>query len=422
MHRLFNMVALGTALAMALAGCAGRQTPPLEAYQPVRADLSTQAGKIDSFVVVLDTASSLEDRYQNRRQAERAREIVLRLNRTIPALDTRASLAAFSAGSCLSCDDAEVLYGPAPYTRGDLEAAVTRYYAAGRASAAGGRVLDQHASGLILRDSPGRVALIVVSDSENMMHGRAFKTVQILRWKLGSRLCVYPILVDRSADGRVVTEQLVKVGGCGFTVNADEIEAPDAMARYVREIFLGPAGAGPAASPATAAADSDGDGVPDSLDRCPNTPRGAMVNPDGCWVPSGVYFDTDQAVIKDTRALDQAVAVFKANPQSDGRGPGPHRQHGLGRVQPDALGGPRPRRARLLRPAGHRAGTDPRDRLRRDPAGGGQRHVGGARPEPSGRAATAHEIALRSTAAAVTRWLPPAGRQKLGKARGLHVD
>ena len=38
------------------------------------------------------------------------------------------------------------------------------------------------------------------------MHGRAFKTVQKLRWKLGSRLCIYPILVDRNADGRVVTE------------------------------------------------------------------------------------------------------------------------------------------------------------------------------------------------------------------------
>ena len=131
MHRLFNRVALGTALAMALAGCAGRQMPPPEAYQPVRADLSAQAGKIDSFVVVLDTASSLEDRYQNRRHGQRAREIVSRLNRTIPALDYRASLAAFSAGSCLSCDDADVLYGPAPYNRGDFEAALARYYAAG---------------------------------------------------------------------------------------------------------------------------------------------------------------------------------------------------------------------------------------------------------------------------------------------------
>ena len=314
MQRLFNRVALGTVLAMALAGCAGRQMPPPEAYQPVRADLSAQAGKIDSFVVVLDTATTLEDRYQNRRHGQRAREIVSRLNRTIPALDYRASLAAFPAGSCLSCDDADVLYGPVPYNRADFEVALGRYDTGWKSGVPAGPGIDRHASDLILRDSPGRVALIVVGDSENMMHGRAFKTVQKLRGKLGSRLCIYPILVDRNADGRVVTEYLVKVGGCGFTVNADDIETPDAMARYVREIFLGSAGDGPVASPATAAADSDGDGVPDGLDQCPHTPRAATVNADGCWAPPGVYFDTDQTVIKDPRALDQAAAVLKANP------------------------------------------------------------------------------------------------------------
>jgi OOP family OmpA-OmpF porin len=302
------------ALAVLLPGCAARQGAPLEVYQPVRADLTTQAGKVDSFVVVLDTATTLEDRYQNRRHGQRAREIVSRLNRAVPALDIRASLVAFSAGSCLSCDDADVLYGPAPYNRADFEAALGRYDTGWKPGVPAGPGIDRHASELILRDSPGRVALIVVGDSENMMHGRAFKTVQKVRGKLGSRLCIYPILVDRNADGRVVTEYLVKVGGCGFTVNADDIETPDAMARYVREIFLGPAGAGPAASPVTAAVDSDGDGVPDGLDQCPNTPMAATVNADGCWAPPGVYFDTDQTAIKDPRALDQAAAVFKANP------------------------------------------------------------------------------------------------------------
>jgi OOP family OmpA-OmpF porin len=297
---------------MTFAGCAGRQIPPPEAYHPVRADLAAQAGKVDSFVVVLDTATTLEDRYQNRRHGQRARETVSRLNRTIPALDTRASLAAFSAGSCLSCDDAEVLYGPAPYNRADFEAALERYDAAGHPGVPAGPGIDRHASDVILRDSPGRVALIVVGDSENMMHGRAFKTVQKLRGKLGSRLCIYPILVDRSVDGRVVTDYLVKVGGCGFTVNDDEIDTPEAMSRYVQAIFFGPV---PAVSLAVASApDSDGDGVPDSRDTCPNTPKGAMVNPDGCWALPGVYFDTDQAVIKDPRALDQAAAVLKANP------------------------------------------------------------------------------------------------------------
>ncbi|HSW11701.1 MAG TPA: OmpA family protein [Solimonas sp.] len=33
-------------------------------------------------------------------------------------------------------------------------------------------------------------------------------------------------------------------------------------------------------------ADSDGDGVPDTLDKCPSTPRGVMVGPDGCPIDS----------------------------------------------------------------------------------------------------------------------------------------
>jgi OOP family OmpA-OmpF porin len=112
-----------------------------------------------------------------------------------------------------------------------------------------------------------------------------------------------------------MTEQIVKVGGCGFAVNADDITTPDAMARYVREVFLGPAAAPVALVPEPGAADADGDGVPDSRDRCPNTPAGVSVNADGCWVLHGIYFDSDAAVIKDPKALDQALAIFQANPK-----------------------------------------------------------------------------------------------------------
>jgi OOP family OmpA-OmpF porin len=112
-----------------------------------------------------------------------------------------------------------------------------------------------------------------------------------------------------------MTEQIVKVGGCGFAVNADDIAAPEAMARYVREVFLGPAAAPVALAPSSVAADSDGDGVPDSRDRCPDTPAGVSVNADGCWVLQGIYFGTDEALVRDTGPLDQAVAVFKANPK-----------------------------------------------------------------------------------------------------------
>ena len=170
----------------------------------------------------------------------------------------------------------------------------------------------------ILQGNPGRVALIVVTDSENILHGRAFKTVQKLTAFFGGRLCLYPIQVDRDVAGRRVVDELVNVGGCGFSVNADEIATPNAMAAYVNQIFLASAAAPVAAAPVSIVADSDGDGVPDSRDTCPNTPKGVKVNAVGCWEPNRVFFDSDHAVIKDTRALDEAVAILKANPKLTG--------------------------------------------------------------------------------------------------------
>jgi OOP family OmpA-OmpF porin len=302
------------ALVGSLAGCAGQQGLPPESYQPVQLDPKAYSKKIDTFMVVLDTASSMEATYRKRLEAEHAEEIVFRLNQMIPPLDFRAGLLAFETGSCLSCEEAAVLYGPASYRREDFAAALAGYSTAERNMPPGSMPSNPPASRQILQGNPGRVAVIVVSDSENILHGRAYKTVQKLRGALGERLCIYPILVDRDCDGRAVTDMIVKVGGCGFAVNADEIAAPDAMSRYVQEVFLrSPAGPVASAS-AYGPPDSDGDGVADSRDKCPDTPRGAKVNADGCWELTGIYFDSGQAVIQNPRAMDEALAILKANP------------------------------------------------------------------------------------------------------------
>ncbi len=57
--------------------------------------------------------------------------------------------------------------------------------------------------------------------------------------------------------------------------------------------------------------DSDGDGVYDGIDKCPGTPRGTPVRPDGCpkverlfkpekqtLILEGVYFELDKAVLR----------------------------------------------------------------------------------------------------------------------------
>lgn len=73
------------------------------------------------------------------------------------------------------------------------------------------------------------------------------------------------------------------------------------------------------AAPTSAPRDSDGDGVIDSLDECPDTMRGAKVDAVGCLslVNLEINFDTDKSVIKgvyDSR-IHEFANVMKSNPK-----------------------------------------------------------------------------------------------------------
>lgn len=70
--------------------------------------------------------------------------------------------------------------------------------------------------------------------------------------------------------------------------------------------------------------DSDGDGVADAIDKCPNTPKGMKVGPNGCpqividvqLLAKNIYFETASDVIKEESfaSLDKVAAIMIANP------------------------------------------------------------------------------------------------------------
>jgi OOP family OmpA-OmpF porin len=303
---VFSAVLIGSVM-----GCATKQAPTPAPFQTVQLNPQDYTKKVDTFGIVLDASSSMNDNYNGRPKIDHAKEIIAHMNQTIPPLDYRAGMVAFGSGSCLDGQDSKVLYGLVPYRRADLSAGLDSLKCAGGVSPMSEGIARSHTQ---LQGNLGQTALIIVSDAQDIYTGGAVENAKKLKAAVGDKLCIYPVQVGRDAGGKKLMDELAQIGGCGFAVNADEISSPNAMADYVKKVFLAPA----ALKTAAAAIDSDGDGVPDSRDKCPGTPKGVKVNAQGCWELKGVYFDTNQTVIKNPKVLDEAVVVLKANPKLTG--------------------------------------------------------------------------------------------------------
>ena len=61
--------------------------------------------------------------------------------------------------------------------------------------------------------------------------------------------------------------------------------------------------------------DSDRDGLIDSIDKCPNTPEGADIDTNGCWILQELYFQKGESSIQNQfyPYLDSIVNILKTN-------------------------------------------------------------------------------------------------------------
>lgn len=153
----------------------------------------------------------------------------------------------------------------------------------------------------------GKIAVIIMSDGKDM-NERAVLAAEELKAAYGENICIYTIQIGNDSAGKVLLERIAHAGQCGLTVNADTLLNQEAMNDFVREVFLtkGPP-------------DSDGDGVTDDKDLCPDTPPGLKVDENGCWklvVLADVLFDFDKYNLKPEghAILDQVVEMLNKHP------------------------------------------------------------------------------------------------------------
>jgi OOP family OmpA-OmpF porin len=267
--------------------------------------------KVENFEVILDSSASMADPYMGVVKLDIESFIVNRMNQTIPDMKISGALRNFGFVGFFSDEKTKLLYGLTAYSKQAFGDALKTPMATGINTASGD-----------LKAANGRIAVIIVSDWDELGNTPAVAAAD-MKSKFGDRICIYPVMIGNNKDGKKLMDKVAQAGQCGFASNADEIASREAMETFVEKVFFTTATAKPV--------DSDRDGVPDGLDKCPGTPGGVQVDNDGCpldsdkdgvpdyldkcpGTPEGVTVDKDGCppeVVKEVAPVKEAAPVVK---------------------------------------------------------------------------------------------------------------
>ena len=265
--------------------CGGKKvmtTAP--SFEPYKSNANQYVPKVDSFVVILDTSYSMADKYGNKAKANVAKEFLGAMNQTIPEMNYNGALRTFGNIAYVPDKSTLLVYGPTKYSTEGFGTALNAVKGSnGDSSRALAKAII--ASGGDLKSAQGPVNVVIVSDGEDMDQVPV-KAAEALKSQFGDRLCIFTVSIGDSPAGKDILDQIAKAGGCGYSTTAGKLASSGDMAGFVEGIFL--AKPAPKPMPMAKPMDSDGDGVTDDKDQCPNTPMGATVDARGCWTYAAV--------------------------------------------------------------------------------------------------------------------------------------
>ena len=298
-------------------GCAAPQYKPAS-FTPQQFDPDRYVAKVDNALILFDASSSMtEGLYKGRPKIHIAKDFVYRMNQTLPKLNVNAGLRTFGQNASVGPGETALVYGMTGYSRAGLKGGLDAIEGRGGYTPISAALAAAHGD---LSGSRGPIAVILVSDGEDphIPDLPLIDDLRALKNKYGDRLCIYTVGMGNDRAGLNRLREIAEIGGCGFYTHADELATVGEMADFVEKVFLAERPK-PAPKPEPKPAmpmDSDGDGVYDDRDKCPGTPKGAIVDADGCWVTGNIHFDFDKSDIKPQyeSVLNEIASVMKRNP------------------------------------------------------------------------------------------------------------
>ena len=286
--------------------------------------------KTDNFLILQDTSRSMAMRLLESPtvdvKLEYSKGLLNCLNETLPtSFHVNAGLRNFA--SILVKE--ELIYGMAPYSRtGFADAVASIKETAGKTSI--GRAINF--GSMDIENLSGQTAVILFSDGMNTELDDPVGAATAFKEMYSNSVCIYTVQINVDIKGKKNLEQIAEASNCGFAVNGNDIDDAAGMDKFVTDIFLEKirreivAPLMPQVIPETDP-DIDGDGVPDSRDKCPNTPEGIIVDSDGCPIPLKekvsitlhIEFDFDKAEVKSRYHYDIAkiANILKAYPDKN---------------------------------------------------------------------------------------------------------
>ncbi len=315
-----TLLTVTTIATVALSGCA---TQSISTFQPFQArDLNSLVSsghlqqKKDTFFVINDSSLSTAKTYlgagfpgqSNPTKLSIQKELLSRMNKTIPNISLTSGLRSFGYGPCLDWKFTKLNQAVQNHSSSTFNSAINSL----ECSSGGTPVASAFtAANDDLASTTGNIGVILFSDGQfDLLPIPAIKT---LKATYGNKLCVYTVWTGNEDEnaGRAILESLTATSGCGFSTTASAIASSSGMANFVTNVFFDHS-----APVIPTNNDTDGDGVLNSQDKCPNTPRGAIVDKDGCWAFHGVLFEFDKSSIKAGYELlfSNAILVLQQNP------------------------------------------------------------------------------------------------------------
>jgi len=241
--------------------------------------------KVDNFIIIQDASSSMDYHKElvgtgpYSTDLDVSKGLIRCMTNSLPEyFDVNAGMRVFGSRS----SENGLVYGMSKYSRNDLVRAVNSVGETGSSiTDLNGAVNDASND---MKQVSGRTAVILFSDAEDLPEdNNPAEAAAAMNKMYGSDVCIYAIFVGDNPADKTTMEAIVAQSSCGFAIDAknlymrplkecDMVNVGKGMGDLVAKMFL--------------ELDDDRDGVGNSIDQCPNTPQGVMVDNVGCPIDS----------------------------------------------------------------------------------------------------------------------------------------